>query len=138
MDRAFVGDLTIGGRGSNRNFHGKIASMVVTTLRRNQTMPTDNEILKMITDPMGWLQNFKQNQPFRYVNQSSDFSTTFNTNTANSSYATQVWLMGDGTNDSFSNGIRNQVNPGDQNYTKIQFNSMASNDIETVTISGLT
>ncbi|MCP4272828.1 MAG: hypothetical protein GY781_12830, partial [Gammaproteobacteria bacterium] len=54
MDRGLVGNLTIGGRGSNRNFHGKVASMVVTTLKQNQTMPTDNEITKMITDPMKW------------------------------------------------------------------------------------
>ena len=138
MDRAFVGDLTIGGRGSNRNFHGKVASMVVTTLKQNQTMPTDNEIHKMITDPEDWLLNFKQNQPFRYVNQAANFNSNFTLNTSNSGYATQVWLMGDGTNDSYSNGIRNQVNPGEQNYTKLQLNSMVSNDIETVTISGLT
>jgi hypothetical protein len=46
--------------------------------------------------------------------------------------------MGDGTSDSYSNGIRNQVDPTDQNYTKLQLNSMVSNDIETVSISGLT
>ena len=34
-DITFSGDFTIGGRGSNRNFHGKVASMVITTLRRN-------------------------------------------------------------------------------------------------------
>ena len=45
--------------------------------------------------------------------------------------------MGDGVSDSYSNGIRNEVYPSDQNNTKLQFNSMASNDIETVTISGL-
>jgi len=138
MDRGIVGNLTIGGRGSNRNFHGKVASMVSTTLKQNQTMPTDNEITKMITDPMKWIQNFKQDKTFRYVNQSANYSTTFNVNTSNSTYATQVWLMGDGTSDSYSNGIRNQVNPSDQNYTKLQLNSMVSNDIETVNISGLT
>ncbi len=113
MDRGIVGNLTIGGRGSNRNFHGKVASMVSTTLKQNQTMPTDNEITKMITDPMKWIQNFKQDKTFRYVNQSANYSTTFNVNTTNSTYATQVWLMGDGTSDSYSNGIRNQVMPSD-------------------------
>ena len=33
-DRSIGGDLTIGGRGANRNFHGKIASMVISTLKR--------------------------------------------------------------------------------------------------------
>ena len=44
--------------------------------------------------------------------------------------------MGDGTNDSFNNGIRNQVNPG-ITYTRLVLNSMVSNDIENVSISGL-
>jgi hypothetical protein len=51
MDRAFTGNFTIGGRGSNRSFHGKVASMVVTTLRLGVAMPTDAEIELMITDP---------------------------------------------------------------------------------------
>ena len=51
MDKAVTGDLTIGGRGSNRSFQGKVASMVVTTLRINQPMPTSAEIDLMITDP---------------------------------------------------------------------------------------
>ena len=51
--------------------------------------------------------------------------------------ATQVWLMGDGTLDSYSNMIRNQVKPTDQNWTKMQLNSMQSNDIQNVSIPGL-
>ena len=54
-----------------------------------------------------------------------------------SAFATQVWLMGDGTNDSYSNMIRNQVYATDQNYTKLNLISMVSNDIETVSINGL-
>ena len=46
--------------------------------------------------------------------------------------------MGDGTNDSYSNMIRNQVYQNDQNYTKLQLNSMVSNDIQNVNINGLT
>ena len=34
MDRSFIGNMTIGGRGANRNFHGKVAAMVVTTLKK--------------------------------------------------------------------------------------------------------
>jgi len=45
--------------------------------------------------------------------------------------------MGDGTNDSYSNMIRNQVAPTDQNYTQLNMISMVSNDIENVTIAGL-
>ena len=45
--------------------------------------------------------------------------------------------MGDGTNDSYSNMIRNQIAPTDQNYTKLNLLSMVSNDIETVSIGGL-
>ena len=45
--------------------------------------------------------------------------------------------MGDGGSDSFANGIRKEVYPTDQNYTKLQFNSMQSNDIQNVSIPGL-
>ena len=137
MDKAVTGDLTIGGRGSNRSFQGKVASMVVTTLRINQPMPTDAEIDLMITDPTKWLDDYKVGELFRPVTQAGDFSN-FAIGTESCYRATQVWLMGDGTYDAYPNGIRNQAGPEDQNTTEMQFNSMVSNDIETVNITGLT
>ena len=65
MDRSYTGDFTIGGRGSNRNFHGKVASMVVTTLRIGQPMPTDAEIEIMITDPKKWVDDYKVGNSYR-------------------------------------------------------------------------
>jgi hypothetical protein len=137
MNRSYDGDFTIGGRGANRSFRGKIASFVSTTLRRNVAMPTDAEIFEMITDPMDWLTNYKVGNPFRLPWQGSDAGWNFSLNDGSSGYSTQVWLMGDGTNDSYSNMIRNQVVPSDQNYTKMNMISMVSNDIQNVTISGL-
>jgi hypothetical protein len=136
MDRTVEGDFTIGGRGSNRNFQGKVASMIITTLRKNYTMPTDAEIELMITDPLKWEADYKEGQAARYGYSGSNF--TYSSSNSNSKYATQIWLMGDGTSDSYSNGVRNQVEPSDQNSTKLQLNSMVSNDIETVNINGLT
>jgi hypothetical protein len=136
MDRAFGGNLTIGGRGSNRSFHGKVASMVVTTLKANQVMPTDNEIEKMITDPIKWVNNFKVGNSYRRASFGSA-SSNFQINQTNSAEGTQVWLMGDGTLDSYANGMRNYIQTGDQNNTKMQLNSMVSNDIENVNIAGL-
>ena len=135
MDRTIAGDFTIGGRGANRSFHGKVASMVVTTLRRGVTKPTDAEIKLMLTDPMKWEDDYKDGQSARYGSNGSNF--TYGSSNSNSKYATQIWLMGDGTNDSYSNMIRNQVDPTDQNYTKMNMISMVSNDIQNVTISGL-
>ncbi len=135
-DLSITGDFTIGGRGGNRNFHGKVASMVTTTLKRNDTIPDDAEILKMITDPVGWVADYKVGETYRYPNTTSNYSN-FQIGDTQPAYATQVWLMGDGSSDSFSNGVRNYIQPGEQNYTKLQFNSMASNDIENVSISGL-
>jgi hypothetical protein len=137
MDRSVTGDLTIGGRGSNRSFQGQVASMVVTTLRVNQPMPTDAEIDLMITDPKKWLDDYKIGELFRPNYTSGDFAN-FAIGTEGCYRATQVWLMGDGTYDSYANGIRNQVGPEDQNNTKLQLNSMVSNDIQTVNINGLT
>ena len=136
MDRTIIGDFTIGGRGSNRSFHGKVASMIVTTLRKGVTKPTDAEIKLMLTDPVKWEDDYKDGQTARYSYSGSNF--TYGPSNSNSKYATQIWLMGDGTSDSYANGIRNHVDPTDQNYVKLQLNSMVSNDIETVNINGLT
>ena len=138
MDRQFTtGVLTVGGRGGNRNFHGKVASMVVTTLNLNVNKPTTAEIELMITNPMKWLQDYKVGTNYRQANSGTN-TANFSTSSGTASvYGTQIWLMGDGTNDSFANGIRNQVDPTDQNYTKMNLISMQSNDIETVSISGL-
>jgi len=137
MDRAVTGSLTIGGRTSNRSFQGKVAAMVVTTLRVNQPMPTDAEIETMITDPVSWLDDYKVGEAFRTNTSSADF-TGFAIGTESCYRATQVWLMGEGTYDAYPNGIRNQAGPEDQNTTEVEFNSMQANDIETVNISGLT
>jgi hypothetical protein len=137
MDRSVTGDFTIGGRGSNRSFHGKVASMVITTLRSNFAMPTDAEIELMITDPKKWEDDYRVGQFVRWANSVS--ITTYNPSNFTYGYGnTQIWLMGDGTSDSYANGIRNEVYPSDQNYTKLQLNSMVSNDIQTVNINGLT
>jgi hypothetical protein len=142
MDRSVTGDFTIGGRGSNRNFHGKIASMVVTNLRITEysntqiAMPSDAEVKLMITDPKGWEDDYRDGELVRAY----DGVTTGTYSPTNYVYgylSNMIYLMGDGGSDSYANGIRNELRPSDQNYTKLQFNSMASNDIENVTIPNL-
>ncbi len=137
MDRAVTGDFTIGGRGSNRNFHGKVASMIITNLRINQNVPTDAEIKLMITDPKKWEDDYRDGQLVRGYNTYVD--SIYNPNDwQHAGYLTNfIWLMGDGTGDTYFNGIRDQVIWTDQNVGKLQLNSMQSNDIENVTINGL-
>jgi hypothetical protein len=137
MDRSYSGYMTIGGRGSNRNFHGKVASTVVTTLRTDFAMPTDAEIELMITDPKKWEDDYRIGQFVRWANSTSYSGyTPSNINIGHG--AVQIWLMGDGASDSYANGMRNEVYPSDQNFTKLQLNSMVSNDIQTISINGLT
>ena len=131
----------VGGRGSNRNFRGKVASMVVTTLKRNEAMPTEAEITEMITDPMGWIYNYKVGKTFRrpQLADVDQYSTNFQIElTKKSRLSTQVWLMGDGTNDAYER-IRNQVDPTDIQYTYLDMGSgsIVANDIEGVTINNL-
>ena len=135
MDRSVTGNTTIGGRGANRSFHGKIASTVITTLRRGQAMPGTEEISKMVRDPRQWLVDYKIGQTYRIPYSNSEF--TFNLNQSAPAYGTQVWLMGDGPFDGFAQ-IRNQVYPSIQNIYPMNMISMASNDIQTVNIPGLT
>ena len=136
MDRTYTGDFTIGGRGSNRSFHGKIASMVVTTLRNNVAMPTTAEISMMVRDPEQWMQDYKVSRNFRRPHQTID-TGSFAVNTSIASYSTQIWLMGDGQYDAYAQ-MRNQVWSASQNYTAMNMISMVSNDIQTVNIPGLT
>ena len=137
-NRSITGDMTIGGRGANRSFHGKVASFVTTTLKWNNTIPSDAEIKLMIADPIKWKVDYKDGKSFRYAADQYTYSSNF-TGTMNAArWSTQIWLMGDGTNDSYSNMIRNQVDPTDQNWTKLNMISMVSNDIQNVSIDGLT
>lgn len=136
MDRQFQGTFTIGGRGTNRNFHGKVAAMVATTLRTSQPMPVDAEISMMVRDPMQWVNDYRVGQAYRRANAYSDATSNFALDQYDPSAATQIWLMGDGTNDAYAQ-IRNQVFPAEQNRTPMNMISMVSSDIETVTIPGL-
>jgi hypothetical protein len=133
MDRTIAGDFTVGGRGANRSFHGKVASMVVTTLRRNQPMPTTSEIAEMVRDPQQWQIDYKNGQTFRPSHLSGDSGNFTGTSHYNH---TQIWLMGDGANDAYAQ-IRNNVSPNTQSGASLNMISMVSNDIETVNIPGL-
>ena len=137
MDRAVTGDFTVGGRGSNRSFNGQVASMVITTLKLGVSMPSDAEVELMITDPKKWEDDYRVGQTVR--KSVGTTNVTYSPSGLYEGYGnTQIWLMGDGTSDSYANGVRNDVYPSEQNYGKLQLNSMVSNDIQTVNISGLT
>jgi len=138
MDRGVTGNLTIGGRGGNRNFHGKIASMVITTLKLNDTLPVDAETKLMITDPQKWMDDYKwgASETYRRSHLSTN-DTGFSTYSSYAYTSTQIWLMGDGGQDSYANGIRSEVMDFDQNNVKLQLNNMQSSDIENVSIPGL-
>jgi len=137
MNRGVSGDFTIGGRSSNRSFHGKVASMVVTNLRNNQNIPNDTEIKLMITDPKKWEDDYRDGQIVRSALNGQEL--TYNPSSWQYGYTSNfIWLMGDGQADNYSQGVRNEVLFTDQNVGKLQLNSMVSNDFETVNINGLT
>ena len=139
MDRQFTGQFTVGGRGANRSFHGKVASTVVTTLRCGVAMPTDAEVKLMLTDPIKWLNDYKVGQNYRQSNSTAD-STNWQIGNGASSASTQVWLMGDNTaRDSYPKiwSYTNNNASTDGYNVRLDMNSQVSSDIETVTISGL-
>jgi hypothetical protein len=136
MNRQLSGGMTIGGRGANRNFHGKVAAMVVTTLRRGQQMPQDADISMRVRDPHQRMTDYKVGVNYRPP-ASSNSLTNWQRNSSTPAYSTQVWLMGDGQNDAYAQ-IRNNVYPAIQNIYPMNMISMVSADIETVSINGLT
>ena len=157
MDRTVAGNFTIGSRGVGNlySYRGKVASMIVTTLigsgsftpaqQPGGLMYNDAQIKTMITDPIKWVTDYKvrhglynQSGPFRPPASQYTIQPFLLGNQTLAYRATQVWLMGDGASDSYANGIRNYIYTGDQNRSKLQLNSMVSNDIENVSIPGLT
>ena len=130
------GSFTVGASHNGNRFNGTIASLVTTTLKVNDQMPQDAEIKMMMLDPMGWLNDYKIGNSYRRPHSSALYNN-FQLNDNSAYTATQVWLMGDGTNDGYGNGIRNQVESTEQNWTKLTFNNMQNNDIQNVTIPGL-
>jgi len=138
MGRSVDGYFSIGGRRSNRSFHGKVASMVRTTLLNGVSMPDLTEVELMIIDPLAWKNTYKAGNQFRQPQTDTGTSTWDNANATTKGRATQIWLMGDGGNDSYSNMIRNRINSSDQNDNKLNLISMVSGDIQSVNINGLT
>jgi len=121
---------------SSKTFDTKIASLIITTLRRDVDLPSDTEIEQIIRDPTRWLSDFKVGQAYRQSNSSGD-TLNFQVGTSNASKGTQMWLMGDGSNDSVS-GIRNQCYDVSGGVSNLNLLSMDSSNFETVTIPGLT
>ena len=136
MDRTFAGDFTVGGRGTGYSFRGKVASMITHCLKAGVTMPDATEIKLMITDPLKWETDYLIGNSYRRPFYSNS-STNYQKQTSLGFKSTQMWLMGDGTPDTFPN-INNEQRPNWLNYTYLVMTSMVSNDIETVNINGLT
>ena len=136
MDRTFAGDFTVGGRGTGYSFRGKVASMITHCLKAGVPMQDATEIKLMITDPMKWEADYLIGNSYRRPFYSNS-STNYQKETSLGFKSTQMWLMGDGTPDSFPN-INNEQRPNWLNYTYLVMTSMVSNDIETVNINGLT
>ena len=126
----------VGGRMGSEPSDTTWAGVVMTTLRSGQNLPTDTEISVMVRDPLQWEIDYKNGNPFRSPNSTGDNANNYDI-TAARRFATQIWLMGDGTSDAYAL-IRNQANSGDQNDSPLRMFSMVSNDIQTVTITGLT
>lgn len=138
MTQSFSTYFNVGGKGTDYNFSGKVASMVVTTLcRQGAAMPSDAEIVAMIANPKGWVTDYRIGNDYRLPNSDTNLSN-FQTTSTSANAVMQVWLMGDGTSDSYSNGIRNDFYPTDSVNSKLTLNNMVSNDIETINIYGLT
>ena len=136
MDRTFAGDFTVGGRGTGYSYRGKVASMVVHCLKLGVAMPDATEIKLIITDPTKWEADYLIGNTYRRPTYSSN-SSNYQKDTSLGFSSTQMWLMGDTSTDAFPN-IRNNQRPVLYSYTSMDMFSMVSNDIETVSINGLT
>ena len=134
----YGGQMTIAGRGANRNFHGKVARMVVSTLKVGVAMPDATEISMMVTDPVNWVQTYKVGQTYRLPANTYNSSVNFAIGGSGGN-GTQVWQMGDGTLDAYPT-IRSYTNENASTSgqaIRMVMQGQVSNDIENVTINGL-
>jgi hypothetical protein len=138
-----AGVFHVGSANGQKNFYGKVASMLVTALRITEyantqiAMPSDAEIKKMIADPKGWEDDYRDGQLVRVYTGTS--ALTYNPAGYEYGYLSNfMWLMGDGTLDGFSSGVRNDINPtSDSGITKLVLNNMQASDFINVSINGL-
>ena len=100
---------------------------------RDVDMPDAAEIKKSIVDPIGWSNDMVGTNQYSYY----DTIYAYAVNNYTSALSTHVYLFGDGTNDSFSSFIRNQVHPGDSAFVALIMTNMYANDIVNVSIPGL-
>jgi hypothetical protein len=143
MSESTTGVFHIGSANGQKYFYGKVASMLITALRITEyantqiPMPSDAEIKLMITDPKGWEDDYRDGELVRVYTGVT--TGTYNPAGYEHGYLSNfTWLMGDGTLDGFSSGIRNDINPtSDSGITKMVFNNMSASDIVNVSISGL-
>ena len=137
LNRGLNGDFYIGRESGSQSFNSnsslKVAATLVSTLKRDFLLPDDTEISMQVRDPQQWVIDYRDGtqQRLAYNNQPYAFNTY-------PERCVALWLMGDGSLDSYSNNLRNDVKTADQNYTMLRLQNMVSNDIETVNINGLT
>ena len=136
MLNGISGDFHVGGQGTSSSLHGDVASMTVTTLRKGVALPDDTEVAMMVRDPKQWLTDYKIGNPYRQPSASTEYAS-FSVGNILTALSTQMWLMGDGQNDSFTNMIRNQSSPGDTSFTRLNLINMTASDLQNQTITGL-
>tara|TARA_R110002074_G_scaffold123454_1_gene258920 strand:+ start:666 stop:3404 length:2739 start_codon:yes stop_codon:yes gene_type:complete len=136
LNRGLNGAFYIG-RESDSSFNSnhslKVAATLISTLKRDFLLPDDTEISMQVRDPQQWVIDYRDGTQQRLAYNNTPYS--FDTYPER---CVQLWLMGDGASDSYSNNLRNDVKTADQNYTMLRLQNMVSNDIETVNINGLT
>ena len=137
LNRGLNGDFYIGRESGSQSFNSngslKVASTLVSTLKRDFLLPDDTEISMQVRDPQQWVIDYRDGtqQRIAFNNNTYDYDTY-------PERCVSLWLMGAGSMDSYSNNLRNDVKTADQNYTMLRLQNMVSNDIETVNINGLT
>lgn len=136
-DSAVDGDFSVGSLYSTGHvFKGDIAMVSVTTNTVGYAMQ-NAEKAEMVRDPSGWLATYRDGAGWRVPGQSST-STNWqvdHTDELVGSQATKVFLMGDGTNDSFPYIYDQTCNT--VNTQRMVANNMISTQVVNVTVPGL-
>ncbi len=77
-------------------WNGKVGNVTVTTLRNNQALPVEAEILSMIKTPGTWSETYKHDNSYRPPGQAGDYEVTPTIQTLTLPYTFSVFPRLDG------------------------------------------
>ena len=114
-DFASTGTFNVGAQNNTDAFGGFIASIGFTTVRSNIGHMNSSQLSEFTRDPTEFVTNFKIGKSYRRAHETTDHTSNFSLDDADSANSCQIYLCGDAFNGDTNTRISNYVSPLDVN-----------------------